>query len=299
MEKIMAETQDNLQQATSESTAEQMTSDDFFAALDASINPLESDFVDATEGGVPAQVEAEDNSREAVEAAEETPSEPKQPRHDWKKRYEDSSKEARNLNDRLTHLEPYAPLLDAMREDPNLVNHVKGYFEGGGSTPSNLKERVGITDEDFVFDYDEAIETPNSDSGRLLNATIDGVVSQRLNEFASEQNQVNQRTSDETAFRQRHEMSDTEFNDVINFAKANTLTLDDVYYLMNKDSKAQKIAEHTREETVKQMKKARSKPRSAAASGSATSQESGKSMDDEVFEFLRDSDVGGLPELQI
>ena len=294
----MADKQDNLQIATSDATAEQMTSDDFFAALDASINPLESDFVDAnTEGNVPAQVETVDNSQ-SVEA-DETPSEPKQPRHDWKKRYEDASKEARNLNDRLGDLEPYAPLLDAMKKDPNLVTHVRGYFEGGGSTPSNLKERVGITDEDFIFDYDEAIEAPNSDSGRLLNATIDGVVSQRLNEFASEQNQANQRTSDEMAFKQRHKMSDADFNDVINFAKDNTLTLDDVYYLMNKDSKEQKIAEHTREETVKQMKKVRSKPRSAAASGSATSQAGEKSMDDEVFEFVRDADVGGLPELQI
>ena len=294
----MADTQDNLQQATSEATAEQMTSDDFFAALDASINPLESDFVDAnTEGDVPAQVEVEDNSQ-SVEA-EETPSQPNQPRHDWKKRYEDSSKEARNLNDRLSNLEPYAPLLDAMKKDPNLVTHVRGYFEGGGATPSNLKEQIGITDEDFVFDYDEAIEQPASDSGRLLSATINGVVEKRLGEFASQQNQVNQRSADEQAFRQRHEMSDEQFSEVINFAKANTLTLDDVYYLMNKDSKEQKIAEHTREETVKQMKKVRSKPRSAAASGSASSQSGDKSMDDEVFEFVRDSDVGGLPELQI
>jgi hypothetical protein len=231
--------------------------------------------------------------------AEETPSTPNQPRHYWKKRYEDSSKEARNLNDRLNQIEPYTPLLDAMKKDPNLVTHVRGYFEGGGSTPSNLKERIGITDEDFVFDYDEAIEQPNSDSGRLLSATIDGVVEKRLGEFASQQNHANQRSADEQSFRQRHEMSNEDFDSVINFAKDNTLTLDDVYYLMNKDSKEQKIAEHTREETVKQMKKARSKPRSAAASGSASPQSGDKSMDDEVFEYLRDSDVGGLPELQI
>ena len=66
----MADKQDNLQIATSDATAEQMTSDDFFAALDASINPLESDFVDAnTEGNVPAQVETVDNSQ-SVEADE-------------------------------------------------------------------------------------------------------------------------------------------------------------------------------------------------------------------------------------
>jgi hypothetical protein len=106
------------------------------------------------------------------------------PEHDWKKRYEDSSKEARNLNDRLNEIEPYTPLLDAMKKDPNLVTHVRGYFEGVGSTPSNLKERIGITDEDFVFDYDEGIEQPNSDSGRLLSVTIDGVVEKRFGEFA-------------------------------------------------------------------------------------------------------------------
>ena len=46
------------------------------------------------------------------------------------KRYSDSSREGKRLNNRLQEIEPYMPILDAMREDPNLITHVRNYFEG-------------------------------------------------------------------------------------------------------------------------------------------------------------------------
>ena len=91
------------------------------------------------------------------------------------KRYSDSSREAKRLNSQLQEIEPYMPLLNAMKEDPNLINHVRDYFQGGGSAPESVKERLGL-DEDFVFDYDEALSDPKSSSAKLFNATVDGVV---------------------------------------------------------------------------------------------------------------------------
>ena len=188
------------------------------------------------------------------------------------------------LKGRLDELEPYAPILDDMREDPNLINHIKGYYEGGGSTPGNLKDRLGL-DEDFVFDYDEAIDNPDSDSGKLLNASVDGIVQKRLGQFARQSKEESQRVTAEQDFRNRYNLNNEEFQEVVNYAQSRPLTYDDVYFLMNRGKKDGRIAQNTKGEMIQQMKKVREKPSSAAATGSGNSG-SERSSDDKVFEAL-------------
>ena len=168
------------------------------------------------------------------------------------------------------------------------ISHIKGYYEGGGSTPGSLKERLGL-DEDFVFDYDEAVDNPDSDSGKLLNSTIDGVVQKRLGQFAQNSKQESKRVSEEQDFRSKHELSDDQFQKVVQFAQSRPLTYDDVYYLMNKGVKDDRIAQNTKGEMMDQMKKVREKPSSAASSGSSGSSGPG-SNDDRVFNSLIDID---------
>ena len=199
---------------------------------------------------------------------------------DWEKRYSDSSREAKRLNNQLQDLEPYMPLLNAMKEDPNLISHVRGYFEGGGSAPVSVKERLGL-DEDFVFDYDDALSDPNSQSAKLFNATVDGVVQRRLGDFAKQQSEQSRRASEETSFKTKHNVSDEDYNDLMNYAKSHKLTLEDVYYLKNRD---QEVANNTRNEVIQQMKNVRQMPTSVASSGNAQREE--KSVDDAVFDKL-------------
>lgn len=253
---------------------ETQNSDNFFEELDNQVNSV----VLENEAGEPIQ---QDVATAEISPREETVQEKG---HDYEKRYTDSSREAKKLKGRLNELEPYAPILDDMREDPNLISHIKGYYEGGGSTPGNLKEQLGL-DEDFVFDYDEAIDNTSSDSGKLLNATIDGVVQKRLGEFAAKSKEENQRVTAEQGFRDKHKMSDNEFKDVVDFAQSRPLTYDDVYFLMNRGKKEDKIAQNTKGEMMQQMKKVREKPSSAAATGSGDSSPE-RSSQDMVFDTL-------------
>ena len=202
---------------------------------------------------------------------------------DWEKRYSDSSREAKRLNNQLQDLEPYMPLLNAMKEDPNLISHVRGYFEGGGSAPVSVKERLGL-DEDFVFDYDDALSDPNSQSAKLFNATVDGVVQRRLGDFAKQQSEQSRRASEETSFKTKHNVSDEDYNDLMNYAKSHKLTLEDVYYLKNRDNRDNEVANNTRNEVIQQMKNVRQMPTSVASSGNAQREE--KSVDDAVFDKL-------------
>ena len=253
---------------------ETQNSDNFFEELDNQVNSV----VLENEAGEPVQQD--------VATAENSPREEtvQEKGHDYEKRYADSSREAKKLKGRLNELEPYAPILDDMREDPNLISHIKGYYEGGGSTPGNLKEQLGLG-EDFVFDYDEAIDDSSSDSSKLLNATIDGVVQKRLGEFATQSKEENQRVTAEQGFRNKHSMSDDDFKEVVDFAQSRPLTYDDVYFLMNRGKKDDRIAQNTKGEMMQQMKKVRERPSSAAATGSGNSS-SERSSQDVVFDTL-------------
>ena len=273
---LQQEQNDNLLEDNSLGTQD-MSSADFFSELDRQVN------------GAVQESDGEPVRHDSV-TAKNSPREESVDKqgHDYEKRYKDSSREATKLQSRLGELEPYAPILDDMREDPNLINHIKGYYEGGGSTPSNLKEKLGLN-EDFVFDYDEALDNPDSDSGKLLGSTIDGVVQKRLGQFAKQSKEESQRLTAEQDFRSRHNLNNDEFQRVVNFAQSRPLTYDDVYFLMNRGKKDDKIAQNTKGEMMEQMKKVRERPSSVASAGSTDSSTPGSS-DDRVFDALIDID---------
>ena len=174
------------------------------------------------------------------------------------------------------------PILDAMKEDPNLIQHVRNYFEGGGQAPQTMTEKLALP-EDFVFDADDAFSTPDSDSAKVLGATVDGIVQQRLNGALKTQKTENQRTAKETAFRQKHEMTDDEWTTFVDFAKTKSLELEDIYYLKNRQNREANIADSTREQMANQMRKAQSQPRSLATAGSTPVEQS---QDDSVFDAI-------------
>jgi len=205
------------------------------------------------------------------------------------KRYSDSSREAKRLNTQLRDLEPYMPLLNAMKEDPNLISHIRGYFEGGGSAPKSVKEQLGL-DEDFIFDYDEALSDPGSSSAKLFNATVDGVVQRRLGDYARQQSEKSRKASEENAFKSKHGVSEEDYDDLMDYAKSHRLTLEDVYYLKNRDNRDQQVANNTRNEVINQMKNVRQMPTSVAATGNVQREE--KSVDDAVFDKLLSQGTG-------
>jgi len=250
------------------------TADDFFEALDRKVN---QGILEPEEEPALMQSEAEP---ETSEMSPETESQ----EHNWEKRYSDSSSEAKRLNSRLGELEPYVPVLDAMRKDPNLVTHVRDYFEGGGSTPKKVTERLGL-DDDFIFDADDAVSNTDSDSAKVLQATIDGVVNQRLGNYAKEQENQSKRVGAEKEFRAKHEMNNEQWSDFVKFANSRSLSLDDIYYLMNRQNRDKNVAQSTRQDMAEQMKRVRQKPQSASSIGGALRNEQA-SPDEQVFDAI-------------
>ena len=251
-------------------------SDDFFSQLDNSVNGAMLDEVDTSVSSAagdnkPQYSKGEGQAQQSQEDIETL-----------QKRYSDSSREGKRLSGRLNELEPYVPIINAMKDDPNLITHVRNYFEGGGQAPNNMKEQLKL-DEDFVFDPDEAVSKPASDSAKVLNATIDGVVQKRLGNALSNQKVENKRLTEESNFRQRYDMSDDQWDDFVGFAKQKTLSLDDIYYLRNRESRETSIARDASTQVAQQMKEVNQRPQSLATTGN---QQVDVSEDDQVFESI-------------
>ena len=252
-----------------------MSSDDFFESLDNQVN-----------GGIldePSQPTSEQSGNTQTSPNVEVQNEvPDSNLDTLQKRYSDSSREAKRLNSKLKELEPYMPILDAMREDPNLISHVRNYFEGGGQTPETLNQKLNL-DEDFVFDADEAFSKPDSDSARVLGATIDGVVQRRLSNVLQSQRQENAKMAKEAQFKQKMNMSDEEWSQFTDFAKSKSLELEDIYYLMNRKNRDEQIADNARQEIHNKMREVQSQPSTLATQGSTAVE---KSHDDSVFDTI-------------
>ena len=268
---------DNVSADTPESSSFDDTSD-FFSELDASVNGAIQESSDTSKQTSQENASASLGSPAGVQKQDEY--------QVLQKRYSDSSREGKRLNTRLTELEPYVPIIDAMKEDPDLVSHVRGYFEGGGKAPKSMKEKLQLP-EDFVFDPDDAIADSSSDSAKVLDSTIDGVVQRRLNDHAGQQKRENTRLAAETEFRKRFEIGDDEWQDLVQYAKSRPLELEDIYYLKTRNEREKNIANSASTQVAQQMKNVSDRPQSLATSGSQTVE---TTMDDKVFDTILGAD---------
>jgi len=274
--------EDSLESA---SIAKTSGSEDFFNDLESQVN---GGIVD-TEATQNQQSGPEQVTHATIDDGSNNVAEQSNDGTDWQKRYTDSSREAVRWRDKYKGVEQFVPVLEAMKNDSGLVEHVRDYLTGGGKPAKSIQEKLKL-DEDFVFDQQEAMTDPDSDSAKLMNAHVDGLVEQRVGQLVNQEQtravQVNaqqQRQTEEVAFKEKHNMSDVDFEAFKEKAQKHTMTLDDVSYILNKDSNAKNVAQNTQQEMLKQMKNVRNMPTSASG---ANSQGTEKTEDRNVFDSI-------------
>jgi len=208
---------------------------------------------------------------------------------DWQKRYTDSSREAIKWRDKFKQVEKFTPILQAMKNDSGLVDHVRDYLTGGGKPAKSIQEKLKL-DEDFVFDANEAMQDPDSDSAKVMNAHVDGLVNKRVGEVVKTEQKramamqsIRKKAMQEMEFKKRQNMSDQEFEAFKEQAKGHIMSLDDIHYLLNRDKAAQNVATNTKEQMMNQMKSVRNMPTSASG---ANSQGGQVSEERSVFENI-------------
>ena len=154
--------------------------------------------------------------------------------------------------------------------------------------------------EVFVYDAQDAVDNPESPSAKVMEAQIDRVVNNRVGsiltkekENAAKMQQALVRKKESAEFKKRHNMSDEDFDNLVDRAKERKVTLDDVYYLINKDKTEKNVANSTRKDMLNQMKNVRNMP---VSQSNANSQAPPANADDKVFDALigNDSDLDNL-----
>jgi hypothetical protein len=271
----------------------------FNAPEDGSVN----DFFDGLEtqvnGGIvdqqSEQVTPEFNGPQEVVPQETTQEQTQESSNtvDWEKRYKDSSREATRMREELNRLSPFTPVLEAMETDSGLVDHVRGYFESGGKPAQSMQEKLGL-DEDFVYDETEALTDPNSDSAKLKDAYTQQLVDQKVNTILQQKEQQNAQNAQQQRmkveaeeFKTKNNMTDEQFNAMMEASKNRRMTLDDIHYLVNKDTTTANVAKSTKQDMMNQMKNVRDIPTSV---GGINSPRAEKSSSDQVFDALLGSD---------
>ena len=266
-------------------------SEDFFNQLENEVNGGIIDDTEVTQsqpsGSEQVTHTTQDNGSNNVDQSVDST--------DWKKRYEDSSREAVRLSDQYKSVEPFVPVLEAMKNDSGLVDHVREYLVNGGKPAKSIQEQLNI-DEDFVFDQQEAMTDPDSDSAKMMNAHVDTMVQQRVGQMLKAEQgrsqqiqQARARTAEEQAFKEKHKMSETDFETFKEKAQKHVMTLDDVNYLLNRDTNNTNVANSTKKEMLNQMKNVRNMPTSASG---ANSQGIVRSESDDVFDAIKGLDDG-------
>ena len=264
----------------------------FFDSLDHEVNSQIQDAkVTPNQQSGPAQVthnRKDEGSNKVVEQSHNST--------DWQKRYTDSSREAVKWRDKFKTVEPFVPVLEAMKNDSGLVDHVREYLKSGGAPAKSIQEQLDIP-EDFIFDQQEAMTNPDSDSAKVMNAHVDTLVEKRVGSLVQNERAKNQQLAQakamkeqEIAFMKKNNMSREDFETFKNKAKTHRMTLDDVNYVLNRDKVSANVAQSTKKDMLNQMKNVQNMPTTASG---ANSQGSGhKSQDREVFENILGFDSG-------
>jgi len=269
--------------------------DDYFAALENDVNGAIQDDIVVPEVTPPQNSGSDQVTRTVTEDGSRNVEQV-----DWEQRYKDSTREAQRLHGEMSDLKPFIPVLDAMKNDSGLVDHVRTYLTNGGKPSATIQDQLGLG-EDFVFDAGEAMSDGASDSAKLMNAHVDRMVQSRVGQMIGAEKQRAAKTQteisrkrDEAAFREQHKMTDQQYEGFVSAAKEHVLTLEDIHYLLNKEKTAANTANSTKQDMLSQMKNVRNIPTSLSGANSQGTKE--QSVEDNLFDSLKglDGDLDNL-----
>jgi hypothetical protein len=262
-------------------------SGDFFESLDREVNGMILD--DDTVGEVKEQ-----ETQQNTAADPSVDSQPGDHQHDWEKRYKDSSSEAQRLKSQVTEMEQYQPLIERLKEDTGMVNAIEEYVKNGNK-PQDVKQALNLPD-DFIFDLEDAVTDRNSLSAKALEHTISSTVDQRVNNQLERERSVRkeetlkeQKSREANEFKERMGMTDSEYNEMMNWANEHKTSVEDIYYLKNRDKRDKNVVKGTKEDMLKQMKSVRNIPSSISNKNTVQTE---VNHEDAVFDALKDVDSG-------
>ena len=257
-------------------------SEDYFEQLEKQVNGEIYDDAPKEEQVTPEVTqEVSQDSMEGSTAAGDWESDD----NPYKKRYSDSSRENAKNQQLIEENAQYTALIDVMKKDPGLIDTVKRYLETGGQQQNALPE-------DFIFDPDEAFQDPNSTSAKVFTNAVQGIVNRAVNQTKNEmtskmdaEKNSAAAAAEQQAWMKANNMSEEEFNVMMEKASAHTISYDDINLILNRDKVKKNVAKGTKADVIQQMKNVRKTPNTVSGTGSADTTDI--TEEDQVFNAIK------------
>ena len=265
---------------------------DFFDGLETQVNGAIQD-APAEQAEVQESV-SEQVTPEVDTSSREVPQTPnwEDESNPYKVRYSDSSRENTRIKAKNDKLEPYESLINVLEQDAELVDMVRGYLDKG--TKPDMKQSLNLGD-DFVFDMDEAISDPDSQSAKVFNTIVDKRADQKAGDRISAERQKAQQAAQKRnlhnqakQFVDANGMSKDEFSSLSKWAQTHQLSWDDINFLKNRDKANAKIANNSKQQVLDQMKNVQSMPATASAAGGENTGD--RDHNDAIFDLIQKAD---------
>lgn len=189
---------------------------------------------------------------------------------------------------KLREVEPVLPLLEAMINDENFLEMAERYFTDPEAQREQLMKSLGIEDG-YQFDLNEALTNPNSKDAKILEKLQRG----NHSKIPKKEQKSTLSDADKKAFMEKYGLDEKAFDDFVEKSKSRRLTLDDVYFILNKDEIIAKAKEEAKIQALKEIRgqqnNARQVGKSRSSNGAASSNK--KSPEDLFIQALSGSSL--------
>ncbi|NCN86763.1 hypothetical protein GW932_02930 [archaeon] len=222
---------------------------------DSAIALLETDdFIMTDKGFIPKSSLSQDNSKSQNPKDDEKILGKFKSVDDLVKSYTELEKKLGSNSDavnKLREVEPVLPMLEAMINDDGFLEMAERYFTNPEEQRKQLMKSLDIEDG-YVFDLENALADPKSKDAKILEKiSAQKADAQKRSQQTSQKDSKNQIPEEEKmAFISKHGIKDEEFDLMLEQAKSYKITLDDIYFLINKD----KIIDNAKKEASKPYK---------------------------------------------
>jgi len=216
----------------------------------------------------------------------------------YKKRYSDSSTEGKRLSEIVKDNEKYSELIGVMKDDPGAAQAVLNHLSGKekANEASNPRELFGL-EKEFVFDMDDALDDPKSQSASVMNNWIttvaNNIVENKVQEIETQQQETAKQAetrAKQQAFMKEKNWTQNQFDSwmgKVNDTLAGGMDYGHLDKIVSEGQKASNIADSTRRQVMNQMKNVSQYPNTVSSANSVAKD---ASPDDAIFDVVKGVD---------
>ena len=296
--------QENIQDNSEQDlTVESSDPGDFFSDLEQQVNGSIVD--DVITDVIAEQAQSPATLERDPEQQTEQPDIWESEENPYKKRYSDSSSEGKRLAELVKENEKYSELINVMKNDPGAAQAVLNHLSGKEQAPeaSNPRELFGL-DKEFVFDMDDALDNPQSESASVMNNWIttvaNNIVESKVKEIEAQQQETAKQAetrAKQEAFMKEKGWTQDQFDNwmgKVNETLAGGMDYTHLDRIVSEGQKASNIADSTRKQVMNQMRNVSQYPNTVSSANSVSRDE--RTADDAVFDVIKNVDAGTTME---